>query len=64
MEKESQYEQSLEYSLFRYRGPELEIWSMGVTLYTLIFGENPFYDVEETIRSELHPPYSVSQGEK
>jgi hypothetical protein len=35
---------------------------MGVTLYTLIFGENPFYDVEETIRSELHPPYSVSQG--
>lgn len=35
---------------------------MGVTLYTLIFGENPFYDVEETIRSELRPPFTVSQG--
>lgn len=35
---------------------------MGVTLYTLVFGENPFYDVEETIRAELHPPFAVSQG--
>lgn len=33
---------------------------MGVTLYTLVFGENPFYDVEETIRAELHPPFLVS----
>ena len=35
---------------------------MGVTLYTLVFGENPFYDVEETIRGELHPPFAVSNG--
>lgn len=35
---------------------------MGVTLYTLVFGENPFYDVEETIRAELHPPFAVSNG--
>ena len=46
----------------RYAGPQLELWSMGVTLYTLVFGENPFYDVEETIRAELHPPVAVSQG--
>ncbi|KAL9963207.1 hypothetical protein ACROYT_G032385 [Oculina patagonica] len=44
----------------KYTGPQLELWSMGVTLYTLVFGENPFYDVEETIRAELHPPYAVS----
>ena len=47
---------------FSYAGPELELWSMGVTLYTLVFGENPFYDVEETIRAELHPPFAVSNG--
>lgn len=44
----------------KYAGPELELWSMGVTLYTLVFGENPFYDIEETIRAELHPPFAVS----
>ena len=47
---------------FRYRGPELEVWSMGITLYTLVFGENPFYDVEETIKAELRPPFRVSAG--
>lgn len=35
---------------------------MGVTLYTLIFGENPFYDVEETIEAVLKPPFMVSPG--
>ena len=35
---------------------------MGITLYTLVFGENPFFDVEETIKGELHPPFRVSSG--
>ncbi|XP_067938183.1 PAS domain-containing serine/threonine-protein kinase-like [Watersipora subatra] len=46
----------------KYRGPELEVWSMGVTLYTLVFGENPFYDVEETIAAVLKPPFIVSSA--
>ncbi|XP_021102954.1 PAS domain-containing serine/threonine-protein kinase isoform X2 [Heterocephalus glaber] len=44
-----------------YRGPELEMWSLGVTLYTLIFQENPFCEVEETVQATIHPPYLVSQ---
>lgn len=46
-----------------YRGPELEMWSLGVTLYTLIFEENPFCEVEETMEAVIHPPFLVSQGE-
>lgn len=43
-----------------YRGPELKIWSLGVTLYTLIFDENPFCEMEETMEAVIHPPFLVS----
>jgi Protein kinase domain. len=46
----------------RYEGPELEMWSLGVTLYVMTFGENPFFDVEEIMKAELHPPCKVSDG--
>ncbi|ELT87972.1 hypothetical protein CAPTEDRAFT_175505 [Capitella teleta] len=48
-------------SIHRYSGPELEMWSLGVTLYTLVFGENPFYDIEETINCVMSLPFDVSQ---
>ncbi|KAM6178480.1 PAS domain-containing serine/threonine-protein kinase [Rhynchocyon petersi] len=44
-----------------YQGPELEMWSLGVTLYTLIFEENPFCELEETVEAVLNPPYVVSE---
>ncbi|XP_004386571.1 PAS domain-containing serine/threonine-protein kinase [Trichechus manatus latirostris] len=44
-----------------YQGPELEMWSLGVTLYTLIFEENPFCELEETVEAVLNPPYEVSK---
>lgn len=45
----------------RYKGPELEMWALGVTLYTLIFGENPFFDIEETIAAVLNPPVELAK---
>ncbi|KAJ6669236.1 hypothetical protein lerEdw1_008045 [Lerista edwardsae] len=44
-----------------YQGPELEMWSLGITLYTLVFGENPFCELEETMDAVLRPPYRVSK---
>lgn len=46
----------------KYAGPELEIWSLGVTLYVLMFFENPFLDIEETLRAELSIPAGISTG--
>ncbi|XP_058457274.1 uncharacterized protein LOC131434534 isoform X2 [Malaya genurostris] len=44
----------------RYSGPELEMWALGVTLYVLMFFENPFVDVEEILQSELIIPHEIS----
>ena len=40
-----------------YDGEQVEAWALGVLLYILIYGENPFYDVADTVRAELHPPH-------
>ncbi|XP_029882831.1 PAS domain-containing serine/threonine-protein kinase isoform X4 [Aquila chrysaetos chrysaetos] len=45
-----------------YHGPELEMWSLGVTLYTLVLGENPFCELEEAMAAVLNPPRPVSKG--
>uniref|UniRef100_A0A8C1BLM5 PAS domain-containing serine/threonine-protein kinase n=2 Tax=Cyprinus carpio carpio TaxID=630221 RepID=A0A8C1BLM5_CYPCA len=44
----------------QYEGPELEMWSLGVLLYTLLFSENPFCSVEETLQARLNPPCQIS----
>ena len=49
-------------TLCRYPGPELEMWSLGVTLYTLVFGENPFVEADDIITGHLQPPFHVSPG--
>ncbi|XP_023261172.1 PAS domain-containing serine/threonine-protein kinase isoform X2 [Seriola lalandi dorsalis] len=43
-----------------YEGPELEMWSLGVLLYTLLFSENPFCDVGEILGAKLKPPSPLS----
>jgi serine/threonine protein kinase len=32
-----------------YRGPEAEVWALGVLLYTLIYGENPFQEPQQIL---------------
>lgn len=44
----------------KYAGPELEMWSLGVTLFVLIFFENPFVDIEDIVHAELIMPHSIS----
>ncbi|KAL4713819.1 hypothetical protein ACJJTC_015473 [Scirpophaga incertulas] len=44
----------------KYAGPELEMWSMGITLYVLTFFVNPFSDIEDTIQGPLAFPQLVS----
>ncbi|XP_061879532.1 PAS domain-containing serine/threonine-protein kinase-like isoform X1 [Entelurus aequoreus] len=43
-----------------YEGPELEMWSLGVFLYTLLFSENPFCNVAEILGAKLKPPFPLS----
>jgi PAS domain-containing serine/threonine kinase len=45
----------------KYYGPELDCWTCGIALYTLVFSENPFFDAEETIECILKPPFRVSK---
>lgn len=45
----------------KYAGPELEMWSMGITLYVLTFFVDPFSDIEDTIQGPLAFPQIVSE---
>ncbi|KAJ3016831.1 UNVERIFIED_CONTAM: hypothetical protein HDU68_012006 [Siphonaria sp. JEL0065] len=42
-----------------YRGPESEMWSLGVLLYTIVFGENPFHTIPDIIRGEYRMPFGL-----
>jgi PAS domain-containing serine/threonine kinase len=46
----------------KYLGPQLEMWSLGILLYTLVFYENPFRTAQETVRAELDLPWDISEG--
>ena len=37
----------------KYRGPEAEVWGLGVLLYTMLFGENPFNDPSNVINNHV-----------
>lgn len=45
-----------------YEGPPQDIWSLGTLLYTLIYRENPFYNVDEILEHDLRIPFVMSEG--
>lgn len=45
-----------------YEGPAQDVWSLGTLLYTLIYRENPFYNVDEIMEHDLRIPFVLSEG--
>ncbi|KAF3159593.1 hypothetical protein EYR41_002446 [Orbilia oligospora] len=43
-----------------YRGKEQDIWALGVLLYTIIYKENPFYNIDEIMDHDIRIPWSTS----
>ncbi|CAO3622408.1 unnamed protein product [Mucor fragilis] len=43
-----------------YAGPPQDIWASGILLYTLMYRENPFYNIDDIMETELRVPHIVS----
>ncbi|KAI9021211.1 hypothetical protein DFJ74DRAFT_756858 [Hyaloraphidium curvatum] len=44
----------------KYSGPPQDIWALGILLYTMIYRENPFYNIDEIIGHPLRVPFVMS----
>lgn len=40
-----------------YRGKEQDVWALGILLYTIVYKENPFYNIEEILDHPLRIPF-------
>lgn len=43
-----------------YSGKPQDVWALGILLFTLIYRENPFYDIDEIMSRELRIPFVLS----
>ncbi len=39
-----------------YRGPEADIWALGVLLYTILFNETPYRSLDDIVRNDIRLP--------
>ena len=39
-----------------------DVWALGVLLYTILYRENPFYNIDEIIGGTLKVPCLISKG--
>ncbi|KAG5422336.1 FUN31 [Candida metapsilosis] len=46
----------------KYEGKPQDIWALGILLYTMLYKENPFYNVDEILEGDLRIPYVVSES--
>ncbi|RLV94983.1 Serine/threonine-protein kinase PSK2 [Spathaspora sp. JA1] len=46
----------------KYEGRPQDIWALGILLYTMLYKENPFYNVDEIMEGDLRIPYIVSEA--
>lgn len=44
----------------KYEGKPQDVWALGILLYTMIYKENPFYNVDEIMDGDLRFPYVLS----
>lgn len=45
----------------KYEGKPQDIWALGILLYTMLYKENPFYNVDEIMEGDLRIPYVISE---
>lgn len=45
-----------------YNGMPQDVWSLGILLYTIVYKENPFYNIDDIMEGELKVPYILSPG--
>lgn len=46
----------------KYEGKPQDIWALGILLYTILYKENPFYNVDEIMEGDLRLPLVISEG--